>query len=156
MVDAMPNKMDGVYDQIAKVNRRESTYVIFHVPNVRDARFQLLAVGGSINPDASRLPTVDDIRKRFEECREEVIKYDSCYIVYDFYFNNANGASRNILILISFINDETCPTNKRFFYSSHSLELVNDIHAAKHISVNSPSEFTYDYFEEVCRSHKKN
>lgn len=156
MVEAVPKRMHGVYDQITKVNRRESTYVIFHVPNVRDVQFQLLSMGGSISTDATKLPSLEDIKKTFDECKEEVMKYDSCYIAYDFYFNNANGAFRNIFILISFINDDTCPANKRFFYSSYSLELVKKINAAKHIPVNSAKDFTYDYFEEVCRCHKKN
>lgn len=145
-----------VFQHIEKVNRRESTYVIFHVPDLKKMDFEILSVGKSINTKASELPSIEDIKKKFNECRQEVLKYDSCYIVYDFYFNNSNGAFRNILILISFINDDTCPTNKRFFYSSRSLGLVNDIHAAKIISVNSPSEFTYEYFADICRSHKKN
>lgn len=149
-------EIDTVFDHIEKVHRREFTYVIFHVPNVKEAEFELLSFGDPINTKPSGMPPTDEIKKKFEECRNEVLKHDSCYVVYDFYFNNANGAFRNILILISFINDDTCPTNKRFFYSSRSLGLVNDINAAKHISVNSPSEFNFEYFEEICRNHKKN
>lgn len=148
-------EIENVYDHIEKVNIRKTTYVIFHAPNVKEAEYKIISVGESNNIRPNEFPSITDIKRIFNECKDEVLKYDFCYTAYDFYFNNCNGALRNIYVLISFINDETCPAENKFFYSSSSLDLLKQVHAAKHIPINSPNDFVYENFEEISRNHKK-
>lgn len=143
---------------IQKVNRRASSYLIFHVPDVKTAEFKIISEGKPVFSDynSTETPSITKIISKFDECKRKALTYDSCFVLYDFYFINDNKAIRNILILMCYINDEKCPLVKKFFYSSNAMRITEEVNAAKYISIHSQSDFTYDKIKDICKSHKKN
>lgn len=147
---------DDFNDRIKNVNDRISSYLIFDVPDVKNAQFKILSEGRSICKKETDIPTTQNIKSKFDECKKEVLKYDSCYVLYDFHYLNFNNEHRNKLLLFSYLNDKTCPVLKKVFYSCNSMKIMNDIHASLYISIHSDQEFTYENLQDICRNRTRN
>lgn len=144
---------------IKKVVTRKSSFLIFHVPDIRKANFQILSEGSPIEGDFRHgidMPPIESSRAKFEECKKQISKHDACFVLYDFYFVQEDGATRNILILICYLNDQTCSIGKKFFYSSNTIQIKEEMKAAEYITIHSLSEFTFEQIQNICRRIKKN
>ncbi|KRH94690.1 putative Actin-binding, cofilin/tropomyosin type protein [Pseudoloma neurophilia] len=146
---------------LGNVVRRKSSFLIFDVPNIINGDFAKLYESEPIEIDGNArigidMPTIENSRKKFNECLEEIAKHDACYILYDFYFENESGDIRNILILICYLDDQKCPINKKFFYSSNVINIKDEVNAAEHITVHSLNELSFEEIQDKCRRIKKN
>lgn len=139
-----------VEPEVLGVRTHKKTFTIFVISQIDPVALKVVASGGiDTSADVRNIPTEDDLKNVFEECKKLLSKEKPCFVVYNFGYYTENNSYREMLLFVSFIPDLSNLRYKIAMTSNTSV-LQGFLNTPMHIGIYDLEDFEYENFKKEC------